>query len=732
MKASPIQTSFNGGELSPLVAGRVDITKYTSGCKRMTNFLPIVQGPAIARPGFVYVGEVKTSANRTWLIRFEFSVEESYIIEFGNLYCRFYTNRAQVLSGMSAYEISSPYSTADLTNADGTLALRYAQTGDTVYITHPDHPPYLLSRIAPTNWTLAAIAFSPPPFKAQNTTATTIYASAATGSVALEASANIFSASMVGQYIYLAEKDVRDNKLWEAGASITAGDVRRSDGKNYEALNTATTGSSKPIHSSGAVYDGDAGVQWQFLDSGYGWAQITGYTDANTVTATVVSRLPTGVVSSGQASTRWALQAWNATDGYPSDVTFFQERLVFSRDATLWFSVVADFQNFAYEIDGEITADAGFDRTISSDRINSIRWLSPGDVLLVGTLGDEWAVTESTATDPFGPANVKTKRQSTYGSSRVAPVKAGASNAIFVQKSGRKLRAMAYRYEEDGFVSPDITAFAEHLTSPYIIDLAYQQEPWAIVWGARSDGVLVGCTYNTEQEVIAWHEHPLSGGVVECVECIPSADGTRDDLWAIVRYTVNGVTKRYIAYLADGDDDDTDKADWKFSDMVSTYSGAPATVISGLTYLEGKEVWVWADGGRHPNRTVSGGSITLQSAASKVQVGLPCEGFVETMNLEAGSAQGTAQGKQKRIHFCVTRVHRTVGGVAGPNDDTLQEIRYRTTEPMGSPPSPYTGDVDIEWDGDYSQSQTLVIKKDRPSHMAVLAVMPQLVSSEGR
>lgn len=731
MKSAPIQTAFNGGELSPLIAGRVDVAKYGNGCKRMVNFLPSVQGPAFARPGVIFVQEVKDSTQRTWLMRFEFSAEESYMLEFGHQYIRFYADRAQVVSG-PPYEIVSPYDSADLTNSDGSFALRYAQTGDTIYITHPDYPPQLLSRIAPTNWTIAPVAFSPPPFAALNSTATTIYASAATGSVTLEASANIFTSGMVGEYVYLAEKDVRDVELWESGKAVVAGDVRRSDGKNYEALNSATTGSVKPTHSSGAVYDGDGAVQWQFLDPGYGWAEITAYTDANTVTATVISRLPSGAVLVGNATTRWALQAWNSTDGYPSVVTFFRERLVFSRDATLWFSVTGDFTNFAYEVDGEISSDSGFERTIASDRVNAIRWLSPGDVLLVGTIGDEWAITESTTTDPFGPNNCKTKRQSTYGSNLVAPVRAGG-DTIYIQKAGRKVRAMAFRYEEDGFESPDISVFAEHVTRTGIVDSAYQQEPWSVVWACRTDGVLIGCTFNREQDVVAWHRHPLSGGIVECVESIPSPDGSRDDLWLIVKYTVGGSTKRYVGYLGEEDDDETDQADWIYSDMALTYSGAPATTISGLDHLEGLEVWVLTDGARHPNRTVSGGQITLQLAASKVQVGLPCEGYVETMNLESGSANGTSQGKTKRVHFATVRVLRSCGGVAGPSDDKLKEMRYRNTSvPMGSPQDPYTGDVEIEWDGDYSTQQTCVIKKDRPMPLTVVAVMPQLVTSEGR
>jgi hypothetical protein len=771
-------TSFNGGELSPLMAGRPDVAKYGNGCKRMVGFRPTVQGPARACPGFRFVAEVKASANRTWLLRFEFSVEDSFMLEFGDRYIRFYTNHGQVqTSGVAAYngataysigdlvaqagvtyyciaattgnappnatywyaqtgtiyEIPSPWTAAQLTNDDGTFALQHAaQTGDEIYIVHGSVAPYKLSRFAPTKWTLAPVNFVPPPFQTINDTATTIYASAATGAVNLVASAAVFAASQVGQYIYLGEKDVRDVKQWEAGKAVVLNDVRRSDGKNYQALNAATTGGVKPTHSVGAAYDGDAGVQWQFLDAGYGWAKITAFTDSTHAQATVVSRLPSGAVGVGNPTTRWAFEAWNATDGYPTAVTFFRERLVFSRDSTLWFSVSADFTNFATKIDGIVTADSGFERTLVSERVNSIRWMSPGDVLLVGTLGDEWAIVEATTSDPFGPNNVKAKRQSAYGSNRATPVRVG-SDTLFVQRAGRKVRAMAFRFEEDGFESPDITVFAEHITKPGVIDMAFQQEPSPYVWTVRSDGVLAGCLFNREQDVIGWFRRPLAGGVVECVEALPSPDGSQDDIWIICRYTINGVTRRYIGYLEKDDDDTTDQADWAFSDMLATYAGAPATTISGLGYLEGEEVWVLTDGAWHPNRTVTGGAIELQEPASKVQVGLPAEAFLETMSVDGGSGNGTAQGKTKRAHVVTLRVNRTLGGKAGTSDTNLVEIDYRDPDtPMGSASPPYTGDLEIDWPEGYDTSQTFVFKKDRPMAMTIVSIMPQSVVSEGR
>jgi len=444
------------------------------------------------------------------------------------------------------------------------------------------------------------------------------------------------------------------------------------------------------------------------------------------VTADVVSRLPDGAVLVGNATTRWALQAWSAADGYPTAVTFFRERLTYARDSTIWFSVSADFPNFATEVDGQITADSAFERTLSSDRANNIRWLSPGAVLLVGTTGDEWAIVENTNTEAFGPGNCRAKPQSTYGSSYVAPVRV-ADVTLFMQKSGRKMRAMAFRYEEDGFKSDDTTVYSAHITRAGIIDMAYQQEPQGIVWAARADGVLVGMTFNREQDVVAWHRHPLAGGIVECVETIPAPSGKQDDLWVIVRYTINGVTKRYIAYLDDIDEDgaNTDQEDWIFSDMALTYSGAATATISGLSHLEGKEVWVIVNGAFHPNRTVTSGAIDLQYAATKVQVGLPSPGYLETMPLNLGGDDGTAQGKIQRVHQVVVRVLNSSRGKAGPSEGVLKRLQGRLPSvPMGQAPPPFTGDIQVDWPGDYDRKQTVLVAKDAGMPMIVVAVIP--------
>ncbi|MBN1016292.1 hypothetical protein JTM58_35565, partial [Pseudomonas aeruginosa] len=101
------------------------------------------------------IAEVKASANFTRLIPFQYSTEQTYILEFGNLYIRFVSNGGQVVSGSVPYEIASPYTTADLRD------LKFTQSADVLTIVHPNYAPRELKRLAPTNWTLTTIAFQP-------------------------------------------------------------------------------------------------------------------------------------------------------------------------------------------------------------------------------------------------------------------------------------------------------------------------------------------------------------------------------------------------------------------------------------------------------------------------------------------------------------------------------------------------------------------------------------------
>lgn len=786
-RAAPMLSSFNSGELSPNIEGRVDVTKYASGCKTLENYIPLVQGPAKRRGGTKFVAEIKDSTSRAWLVRFEFNTQQAYQLEFGHQYIRFYTNHGQVqVSGVSAwvtgtdytvgnlrsnggvnyycitdhtsgvfatdladgkwyaldgtiYEIPSPWTASDLTDSNGMFGLRFVESNDIVYIVHQNYAPRKLSRYGATDWRISTLDPANGPFKTINTEETTVYASAQTGTgITVTASAAIFTASMVGSIFYIGQKSVLDVKQWEAGKSVAINQRRRSNGLNYLSLNAATTGGNKPIHTSGAVYDGDPGVQWQYEDSGWGYVKITGYTSGTVVTADVIKPIPFYAVLVGNATANWAFGAWSDVEGWPSQVTFYKERLTFGRGQNVWMSVSGDYENFASKDDSnEVSATQAISLTLQSDKVNNLQWFASADSLICGTAGGEFAIQPITTNQPFGPENCTAPTISVYGSRSVVPVRIGDA-ILFVQRSGLKLRDVVYDYLSNKYQSFDQNVFADHVTKDGILQMVFQQEPYSVVWGVRSDGQLVAMTYSREQYEAApfggWHRHPLGGTnvFVESLSVIPSPAGDRDELWMIVRRTINGSTKRYIEYMVPEYRDTDAQADAFYVDCGATYSGPPATIISGITWLEGQTVSILADGAVQPNRTVTGGAITLDLSASKVQVGLPCPAKLQTMRLNAGAGDGTSQGKTSRINSVSIRFVSSLGLKVGRTFSAIDEIDFRTVaDGMNAPPALFSGDKRVDFNGDYSNDPWVCLEQDDPLPSTIVGIMP-IVSTYDR
>lgn len=831
-KASPMIGNFNSGELSPMLDGRVDFNKYASGASELENFIPTVQGPIVRRGGTRFVHEVKNSAQRVFLYTFEFSVDQAYVIEFGNLYARFYTWDAVtkvrgILESSPGVpvEVVTPYTTADLFNADGTPKLGLAQSGDILYIAHPLYQQRMLSRTSAIAFSLDLYEAKGGPWQILNDTATTVYASAETGAVTLTASAAIFSASDVGSLFYLESRDTNAIAAWEVSKSVTAGMRRRSDSKTYEALNSGTTGTNRPVHSSGALYDGDPGVQWQYRDPGYGYVKITGYTSPTVVSALVIDRLPSQVVgtggaasktitaavsnflgnvrltvtahaittataasvsisyntidgegnpivavysgtvtvtpldantldtpipwttinsnfvsgtvsavsTAGVATTRWAFSEWSSARGWPTDVAFFRERLWWGLKQQVWGSVAADFTDFSPRNIGEVTADMAISITLVSGKINDIQWMIGDEELLCGTAGGEFSIGELTNGDPIGPGNIRTNLISAYGSRAIQPIKNGDAT-MFIQRSGLKARDVSYDTLNYKYKGSDATVLAEHITQSGVINMSFALEPDPIVWAIRADGKLIGFTWNNEQEVRGWHRHPIGGdGIVESLAVMPAAEGDRNELWLVVRRTIDGVTKRYVEYM---------DRPWRLGESQSrsfymdsglTYDGAPTATLSGLSHLEGMTVDVLADGAPHPQVVVTAGAITLQRPASIVNVGLPCPCKYKSMRIEAGAADGTSQGKTKRIHKSVLRFLNTGGGKFGGSEQKLDAIQFRTaSDPMSQAVPLFSGDKVVTWPQGYDGDGYLMYVNDQPLPATLVAYMPQVVTQDAR
>lgn len=739
-KVSPLVGNMNAGELSPMLGARVDFAKYPSGASILENFVPTVQGPIERRGGTRFVNEVKNSASRVLLQPFEFSVSQAYMLEFGDFYCRFYTwdavTKVRGLLESSPgvpVEVATPYSEADLFNTDVTPRLRFAQSGDLLYIAHGLYQQRTIQRTSATSFVMNLYEAKGGPWRSLNETTTTIYAGAETGTTTLTASAGVFTVGMVGSLLYLESKDTNAITAWEVSKAITAGMRRRSDSKTYEALNAATTGTSRPVHNEGALFDGDTGVQWEFRDPGYGYVRITGFTSSTIVSCTVVDRLPSQVVGSGNATLRWSFGEWSADAGWPTDVAFYRERLWWARKQQVWGSVSADFTDYSPKTYGQVTADMAIAVTLVSGKINDVQWMTGDDELLCGTAGGEFSVGELTNGDPIGPGNVRARLISSYGSRAIPPIKNGDA-LLFVQRSGLKAREVSYDSLNLKYQSSDATVLAEHITRTGVLQIAFSLEPNPVVWAIRADGLLIGYTWNAEQEVRGWHRHPVGGsGVVESIAVMPAAEGDSSELWLVVRRTINGVTRRYVEYMNRAWREGDTPASAFYVDSGLTYDGASTSTISGLGHLEGQTVDVLIDGAAHPQRVVTAGSISLQRAASVVQVGLPCPCKYRSMRLEGGSRDGTSQGKTKRIHKGVLRFLNTGGGSYGSSDTNLDDLQFRQAiDPMNAPVPLFSGDKVVPWPEGYNSDAYMMFVNDQPTPAILVGLMPQMVVNDAR
>ena len=152
-----IFTAFTTGEISPKLNSRVDFNKYINGVEKMENAIVFPQGGFTRRAGTRYVSQTKDSTKKSVVRKFEFSITDAYVLEFGDLYIRFYRNQAQITSGGSPVEVVTPYLAADLFN------LHFAQSADVLYISHRLYAPRKLTRASHTSWTLTTISFDPVP-----------------------------------------------------------------------------------------------------------------------------------------------------------------------------------------------------------------------------------------------------------------------------------------------------------------------------------------------------------------------------------------------------------------------------------------------------------------------------------------------------------------------------------------------------------------------------------------
>lgn len=532
--------AFNAGYLSFALHGRTNrgLEPRNRGLRTALNMEVITEGPAVRRPGTEYIAEVADSDKAHRIFRFEFSETQAYALEFGDQTMRVFKDGGIVTSGGSPVSIVTPWSSADLAD------LYFTQSADVLFVAHPSYAPRTITRSSHTAWTIAEYEYLDGPYLDTNADETkTLTAAATTGDgIALTATGHTpFVASDVGRAVRLKHVS-GDTTTWGYGtiATVTASNAATIDIVNDFGAATATS-------------------EWR-LGS---WSEATGWPHCSTI--------------------HQGRFAWGATNTEPQ---------------TFWLTRSGDYYDFApTETDGSVIDSDGITLTLGATEVNFIRGMVSSDYLVVLTVGGEWRIV-TTSSEPLSPTNGSARQDTSLGSANVQPVRFG-TDTLFVQRQAKKIYGLRYSFESDALAPQFMNQLCRDIAGNGISELTYVREPDLGLWCLREDGYLLLMTYDPVQKVVGWTPHLIGGSynggnaVVESITAIPG-DG-RDEVWMIVKRTIDGSTKRYIERLSPYlFTEDGKQEDLIYTDSEIEFDGRNADLTDTFTLTGGGS---WATGG---------------------------------------------------------------------------------------------------------------------------------------
>ena len=734
-----LQPSFAAGEISPDVASRIDLDKYQSALLQAENVFIRPYGSAYRRPGTEHMADI--AGGNVRLKEFAVDADESYLLVFRENYI--YVYKDDVLKAT----ISSPFTENELHK------LRFAQSADVMFIASGTHPVQVLTRHGDTSWTMAD--FIPEPGYFDPTTMASgvkITPSAVTGNVTLTASGAAFSAGQVGNWVQLNQpmpsQTVSRNATGTSGSIMAGPDgwkiishgtwtgsfsVEYSyDNSTWKTLRTYSSSNDFNVTESGtfdkltyirinaSISSGTFSADLTRLPfTNKGTARITGYTDRTHVTAADSERF-----GDTSACDDWAFGSWSGAYGYPTCVTFFQDRLCFAANNRypymVWMSRTGDYYNFGTEsVNGEVLDDSAVAISFISRKDYRILHLVAQADLLVMTEGNEWIISGS---EVVTPKNVSPKVQTGRGSTDVAPEMIGGQ-MIYVQRHGKTVRDLQYNYTVDSYDGMDLNILAKHITQDVtIIDSAYRQEPDYMVFFVLTDGTIACLTYVNEQKVFAW-SRMVTDGKYKAVETVTTPD--YDDVYFVVERDGENYLERLAEYPHVDDPDNyimVDCADQ--GDNV-----APSATITAA-WLANKTVDVLADGRSIKNLEADEtGTVTLETPCRYYIIGLPYKSTWELPNIEMQLQDGTMQGRRKKVSEVILRLERSLGGRVGINTDKTDVIKY--DELLAQNVTLYSGEklvtVPNVTAGGFNDRGRVVVESDDPYPLSISSIVRAVV-----
>ena len=651
---SILKSAWNGGELSPLIDGRVDHVKYPQGMKLSRNGIPTVHGALVRRPGTkvaLQLNRRDTESARTRapvMIPHEISAERAYLYVFDPDFPVTFL----VFKNRMAHVLGYGYPLKTLPRRpDGTSKLSTVQSGEYLYIADDGSSP--LTRIhndyaggteiisgasafdpsPDINWTGSDNSptpfsqnFNVPPFQDYKPEKNVLIECAGDrkigeipGSPTMNVNVNgilwaptgTFSGKNGHRIVFNPDYvETASVQKWSVGLTVADRGILFHQNRYYRVLSSigAALLQTEPIHEIGAIY-GNGGSTWK-LQLGYiGNGHFSGTiitppkTDPGKPGKEYVEILWDMIDAPKFKTSRWAWASVGTGSSletgaaYPDNVAIFRNRLVISAGNRLHFSRAGKLEDFnQYNGSGLITADSSISVEIPARQQVAVEWLVSMESLVIGGRTGIFECREDTRSEVFGPGNVAIRQVSTYGAHSVEPVVLD-SEIFYIVRGGKRMHRLAT--DGSSWSSVDMSVLADHLGGSGICEMAWQNEPWKVIWMTTRDGRLIGMTWNREQDVWGWHAHESEGGKFRGVACLPSPNGDIDDVWLTTNRNFQGVGTSqesaaiFVERIADAHQIGGDLRDAIYTDCAVSFSG-DATVsdpVNGGLVLSGGTTW---------------------------------------------------------------------------------------------------------------------------------------------
>lgn len=651
--------------------------------------------------------------------------------------------------------IPVPWAEADLN------LIRYAQSGSVVFLACAGYPQYKIERRGANSWGLSRYYTTSGPYLGYSARKEKLKPSATTGDVTITADQPYFTSGMVGSIfemthprqqpaiIFTGEDQYSDwirvtgvntqdrrffvNITYGSGASGTV-TLERAYGVPEGWTSYATYTSNESNTAVDDSVSSSTVASSNNLIVYYRLAARPGATIVGTITASLSYQggnktgafRVTAVASPTSASAEvvkqlgdtnytddWREGAWSDAASWPSSVAFHDGRIWWAGLDKVYGSVSDDFYNYDPNTEG----DAGpIVRSIATGPVEGIGWLLPLQRLVVGTASAEVSIRSSSFDEPLTPTAFTARNASTVGS---APVQAIAidSTGIFVQRNKSKIFEILYDVEINDYSSREVTRLNPEIGKPGVLQIAVQRQPDTRTYFVKEDGGLVMLVYD-RADAVSGLCRMETDGEFESIAILPTGD--EDDVYFVVKRTINNVTKRYIEKFASTAELQGGEQSWLVDSAVRFQASPPTTTVTGLTHLIGKQVAIYyqrfggfddesfqtdafqvTDENAAEPRTVytvnGSGEIELDFAASDIIIGLPYKARFKSVKLAYGSQAGTALTQKKRIdHLALIGVNTAPDGLRiGRNFEHMTKLssiyKGKTLEPYFIVP---------EWDYD--------------------------------